>query len=64
MFLQEHYCEEIIHIEDYGPEGAEKIRCGKPATDTFHGRFLCSEHLKLAYDRWRAQGERFMSERL
>jgi len=63
MLLQEHYCEEIIHIEDHGPEGAEKVKCGKPARDMFNGRFLCPEHFKIAYDRWKAKGGRFMSER-
>lgn len=59
----EHYCEEVIQMEDHGSEGVEKIRCEKPARDDFNGRFLCPEHFKLAWDRWKAQGSRLMSER-
>lgn len=58
----EHYCEEVIQIEDHGSEGAEKIKCEKPARESFNGRFLCPEHFKLAWDRWKAQGSHFMSE--
>ena len=58
----EHYCEEVIQTEDHGREGVEKIKCGKPARDSFNGRFLCPEHLKLTQHRWKAKGGRFMSE--
>jgi hypothetical protein len=59
-----HHCQEITHIEDHGPEGAEKIECGQPANDTWNGTYLCPKHLKLAKDRWKAQGSHFMSEHL
>lgn len=59
-----HHCQEITHIEDHGLEGSEKIECDQPANDTWNGKYLCPKHLKLAKDRWKAQGSHFISEHL